>query len=184
MPEIEMRFSKNSTQNPNETKLVNNMSERNKKESIIPTHLKFKEIYMDGNIKDFSNKLIEIGFKHEVSYHNNIILKGVFCNKDCKLWLRGTKDNNLIYQVYVTFPIIKDFFNRKTEYLELTKELNEKYGNGKLCFYPKILTDSKYNTLGTDFTTWSLNSGNIYLGKEDKHNTISYVDSINHKLYC
>lgn len=91
-------------------------------------HLKFKDIFIDGEISLFVEKLQGEGFTLEKLNGNIAILKGIFVNKNCEIYVRATPKTNIVYSVTVYLPEETTWSSIKSSYQSFKTSFWAKYG--------------------------------------------------------
>lgn len=156
-------------------------------------HLKFNDIQINGNIENFTAKLVKQGFEIEENFGWFIDLEGIMFGKACTVTVRGTEKTKTVYNVSVTFDSEeREWLPLKKLYFDLKKTLQTKYGNGTpyesfLAPYSEgdgrekeALNMSRINY----FTLWKSTGGEIRIDLLNMYCVvINYYDETNSKVY-
>lgn len=154
-------------------------------------HMKFKDIPIDGSINTFAQKLINIGYKMHKTMGDVIILQGNFVNKECDIYIVGSVKTKIVWRVLVYLPEISDWYSIKSNYFDLKKQFQYKYGEGKSFeFFSKPYYEGdgfEMQALGVEKCTYvtffKTESGDISVDiSKYKQISISYEDKINCEL--
>jgi hypothetical protein len=153
-------------------------------------HLRFNGVPIDGRIDAFASELTKVGFiLSDSSLKNEIILKGKFLDKYCKIAILGTIKNNLVYKVIVEFPEeVNDSLEHSFE--KMQKLLSSTYGNGmtryrqyknpeRFMFNERAL---KRQIMKGDYSRYYTGSGIILMEVQDGFISITYLDRLNNEI--
>lgn len=156
--------------------------------SYSQEHLRFKNIPIDGNIDTFADELIKQGFSKLASKGNIISLTGEFINKNCEIYVVGSKKSNLTWKILIVLPKESSWGSLKENYFEIKKQYQSKYGSGKSYeFFSKPYFEGDGYELqalrneGCTYSTfWKTESGSIDLTiSASGSNSLSYQDNQN-----
>jgi hypothetical protein len=153
-------------------------------------HLIFNTVPIDGHLLTFASTLSKLGFIiSDSSKRNEIVLNGEFLNKDCKIYVCGTNENNVAYKVIVELPA--EVSDSLQDSFEKTQKLySEKYGNGESRYQQyrnpeRLLFNEprlKRQIRKGDFTRYTTDSGYITLAVRDGYISITYLDKLNNEI--
>ena len=91
-------------------------------------HMKFQGIEIDGTVKSFVDKLVQKGYKYEISLDNNgAALSGTFTNKKAFLGVYANS-NSVVYCVLVYLSDCKEWKSLLNEYNYYKDLYTKKYG--------------------------------------------------------
>jgi hypothetical protein len=153
-------------------------------------HLEFNNVPVNGNLDEFANELLKLGFTEpKVLEENQIKLKGVFLEKESEIYVYGTKKTQTVYKVEVNLPVevhdsLEYSFGRmqKLYSLKYGKGTNryQQYQNAERFLFnePKRV---RHINIG-DFTRYRTDSGNIVLEVHDGYISITYSDKLNDEI--
>ncbi len=168
-------------------------------EVVDTLHLRFKNVPIDGTLKDFVKRMEEAGFKKDdFSYYDDKIvttatLEGDFAGyKDCVVDVETLMDKDLVSKIIVKFPRRDKWEELEHDYNHFKEMLTTKYGKPSQCKekMPDTRsfkdTDKIYNVdnVGFIYTTQfmtdkgtitlqimsEINSGNVAITYQDKIN--------------
>jgi len=153
-------------------------------------HISFKKTILNGNIKNVASELKCKGFISVESDKNVERLKGSFINKECNVFVVGSKKTNIAWKVLVALPKNKSWKSLKREYLSVKEIYEKKYGKGISYEY---FSDPYYEGDGYELqaldndkctyeTIWETDLGYIMVSISIKRIYISYEDKVNGKL--
>jgi len=153
-------------------------------------HLVFNDVPINGNPAQFANELVKSGFtKSQVTEENQVKLNGVFLEKNCEIFVYGTKKSQLAYKVRVNLPVeIPDSLQLSFE--KLQKLYTSKYGMGKTRYKQyrnpeRLLFNEpglKRQIRKGDQTKYTIDSGFITLEVQDGYISITYLDKLNNEI--
>ena len=160
-------------------------------ENPISEHLTFREIPIDGSIKNFAKQLEKQKFKIEDITDVDAVLTVRFTGELVKLLVKGRKET--VGNVRVIFSERTNWIESKTKYNYVKKSLTEKYGEPKRVIEEfiepfkdgsgdeiKALKEGKCK-YRSDFVTNSKNGILTLEINADLSVSILYVDSANYK---
>jgi len=119
---------------------------------------------------------------------NEILLKGVFLNKDCKIYVLGTNGNNLVYKVIAELPV-EGHDSLQSHFEKLQKLFSIKYGIGysKYQQYKKrerlLYKVPAREVMQGDITKYITDSGEITLEVQEGFISITYLDQLNSEIW-
>ncbi len=152
-------------------------------------HIIFKGIPLSGDISSFTNKLKQKGCVVKNTKNNMVVLTGKFINKNCDIYVLGSKKSKTIWKVVVFLPKENSWTSLKDEYQSTKEQYQRKYGEGKSYeFFGKpyyegdgyeLLALKKEKCTYITFFETDLGSiaveigqgGYVKIGYEDKKNT-------------
>jgi len=153
-------------------------------------HLLFNAVAMDGPLPRFAVELTKLGFNITDSTQTDaIVLHGVFLKKECKIYVYGTRQDNLTYKAVVELPVdLQD--SMPTRYGELQQQYTAKYGQGTSRYQKYKKRDRLlFNEPGLtreirvgDFTKYTTASGDITLEVKEGYISITYLDKQNNEI--
>jgi hypothetical protein len=151
-------------------------------------HLVFNNVPIDGPLNKFAMELTKSGFiLTDTAKRNEIMLKGVFLNNDCKIYVFGTNGNNLAYKVIAELPgEVHD--SLQSDFGKLQKLFSTKYGIGysKYQQYKKserlLYKVPARNVMQGDITKYTTDSGEITLEVQEGYISITYLDQLNNEI--
>lgn len=92
-------------------------------------HLTFKDIPIDGNVKDFADKLSKKGFTQNEGLEDDIIrMEGKFADFNAEVWLVATPKTKTIWKVVVTTKKYTSWSSIKADFEEYKEIYTKKYG--------------------------------------------------------
>lgn len=92
-------------------------------------HLTFKDIPIDGNVKDFADKLSKKGFTQIEGLEDDIIrMEGKFADFNAEVWLVATPKTKTIWKVVVTTKKYTSWSSIKADFEEYKEIYTKKYG--------------------------------------------------------
>lgn len=154
-------------------------------------HLTFNNVPIDGHLEEFARELTGLGFvKSDSTKKNEIILHGEFLNKNCKISVFGTNQNNAAYKIIVDLPG-EENDSLKYSFGNLQQLFTAKYGNGtnryqqykkreRLLFNePRLTRDVRKG----DLTKYTTDSGEITIEVRDGYISIIFLDKMNNTLW-
>ena len=100
----------------------------------VSKHFTFRDVIIDGPIKQFVNELKKQNFKLEDITDVDAVLNGKFTGEQVQLLVQGRKET--VGSVSVIFPLRDSWPETKERYSYIKANLIEKYGE------PKILTEN------------------------------------------
>jgi len=153
-------------------------------------HMEFKNLPINGNLDNFVKELIKLGFTNpQLVKENQIKLNGVFLDKNCEIYVYGTKKNQTTYKVRVNMPEeVQDSLQSSFE--KIQKLYASEYGMGttrykqyktreRLLFNEPRLTR---HLMKGDYTRYITASGDITVEVENAYISITYVDNVNSEI--
>jgi hypothetical protein len=155
------------------------------------THLTFREIPIDGSIKNFAKQLEKQKFKIVDITDVDAVLTGRFAGGPVQLLVQGSKET--VGFVRVIFAERTNWFEIKTKYDYVKKSLIEKYGEPERSIeqFSKPYSDGSGDELKalkegkcqfrTDFVTSSKNGILTLAINSDLSVTLLYVDTENYR---
>jgi len=153
-------------------------------------HLVFNDVPINGNPAQFANELVKSGFTEpQATEENQIKLNGVFLEKNCEIYVYGTKKSQLAYKVRVNLPgEIPDSLQLSFE--KLQKLYASKYGMGKTRYKQyrnpeRLLFNEpglKRQIKKGDRTKYTIDSGFITLEVQEGYISITYLDKLNNEI--
>lgn len=94
--------------------------------------LKFRGIPIDGQLKDFEQKLISLGYTKDYSFEPRdgvgCRLNGLYVGRDCELYVYLTPMTQTVYQVRVIVGETMSWSSLKNIYLTFKNSFTKKYG--------------------------------------------------------
>lgn len=153
-------------------------------------HMEFKNVPINGNIDEFANELIKLGFTEpQLTKENYFRLNGLFLRKNCDIFLYGTGKSKTAYKVIVNLPReVRD--SLESDFVEMQKLFTAKYGTGiskyqqyrnseRFLFNePKLI---RHLTIG-DFTKYTTDSGIITMEVRDSYISVTFIDKLNNEI--
>lgn len=153
-------------------------------------HLEFNNVPINGSVDKFANDLINLGFaKTELKEENQIILNGVFLEKDCEIYVYGTRKSQTAFKVTVNLPKeVRD--SLENSFGKMQKLFSSEYGRGTnryqqyknaerfLFNEPKRI---RHVRIG-DITIYTAKSGKIILEVRDGFISVTYLDNVNNEI--
>ena len=92
-------------------------------------HLCFEGIPIDGSLAEFTNAMIEKGYKHEATYENMAFFSGEFFNiEDCIIGVRTLKDYDVVFSISVFLPELPMWDLLIMDYKYIKNKLIDQYG--------------------------------------------------------
>lgn len=91
-------------------------------------HLTFKDIPIDGNVKDFADKLSKKGFTQVKGLDDDIFMEGKFADFDAVVGLFGTPKSKIIWQVVVITKKYTSWQAMKADFKKYKEIYTKKYG--------------------------------------------------------
>jgi len=150
----------------------------------------FNNVPVDGHLDKFVSELTKTGFIiSDSTKRNEIVLKGEFLEKDCKIYALGTNKDNLAYKVIVDLPgEVPDSLQLSFE--KLQKLYTSKYGMGKTRYQQyrnpeRLLFNEprlKRQIKKGDSTRFTTDSGYITIVVRDGYISITYLDKMNNEI--
>lgn len=99
-------------------------------------HLTFKDIPIDGNVKDFADKLSEKGFTQVKGLEDDmIIMKGKFADFDAEVLLLATPKSKIIWKVSVLSEEYTSWGSIKSDFEKYKELYIKKYGKPSTDFH-------------------------------------------------
>jgi hypothetical protein len=153
-------------------------------------HIEFNNVPVNGNLDNFANELIKLGFTdQEGTEENQIKLRGVFLEKECEIYVYGTKKSQTAYKVRVNQPVeVHDSLENTFE--KMQKQFTIKYGKGTNRYKQyqnseRFLFNEpkrKRHISTGDFSRYRTDSGNITLEVQDGYISVTFTDKLNDKI--
>jgi len=153
-------------------------------------HIEFNNIPIDGNLIDFGDELIKLGFTNKKqTEENQIMLRGVFLERDCEVYVSGTRKSQKAYKVIVNLPgEVRDSLEYSFD--KMQKLFTAKYGRGTSKYQQyrnseRFLFNEPKRTRRLskgDFTRFTLKSGIIIMEVRDGYISITYSDKLNTEI--
>ena len=97
--------------------------------SQTDSHLKFRDIPINGHISDFVDSLKHKGFVKNKSENNIVIMNGSFVGKEVELFIIATPKTKQVWKVTVYLPKDDSWYSLKSDYTKYVKSFKNKYGN-------------------------------------------------------
>lgn len=157
-------------------------------------HLTFKEVPIDGTLREYVAKMKQAGFTHIGTQDGMAILQGDFAGyKGCTIVVATLEGVDKVNTIGVMFPAKDNWDSLERNYEQLKSMLTEKYGEPSDCEeefqrnYVNNNNDKFYSIIldaATWYTTFSTPKGDIQLSleKQDYQNCfvlLRYFDKIN-----
>lgn len=96
------------------------------------SHAIFKGMFIDGDINEFEQKLLEQGYELVEKDESSVAVMGSFAGKeDCVIYVVGTPVSKTVCKIAVYLEESSSWQTLKAEYLNLKKLYTEKYGRPK-----------------------------------------------------
>jgi hypothetical protein len=159
------------------------------------SHLVFKGVPIDGNLKEYTLNMEKSGFTHIKTEDGISLLKGDFAGyKGCLVGVATQKQKDLVSKINVFFPEQETWSTLSDTYFSLKEMLTEKYGKPsevKEKFdvnYGPIDDDSRMHEVKMDnckyYTNYTTEKGKIQLminhdGVMSCFVQLTYFDKIN-----
>jgi hypothetical protein len=154
-------------------------------------HMEFEKIPINGHSDKLANELNKSGFTEPQSIkENQIKLQGVFLEKECEIFVYGTRKSQTAYKVTVILPReVRD--SLENSFGKIQKLYTSKYGKGTSKYQqyqnaerflfnePKLI---RHLSIG-DFTRYTTNSGSITLEVREGYISITFLDKLNHEIF-
>ena len=152
--------------------------------------MEFNNIPINGSIEKFANELIKSGYtKPQLIKENQIKLNGLFLNKNCDIYVYGTRKNKTAYKVRVDFPVgVHDSLEYNFD--KMQKLYSSKFGIGTNK-YQQFQNSARFlfnepkrirQIMIGDITIYTTDSGNITLEVREGYISITYLDILNNKI--
>ena len=92
--------------------------------------MEFNNVPINGNPDKFANELHKLGFTEpQITKENQIKLNGVFLEKNCEVYVYGTRKSQTAYKVTIIMPKeVRD--SLEYSFGKIQKLYASKYGNG------------------------------------------------------
>ncbi len=152
-------------------------------------HLTFNDIPIDGPLNKYAGELVKSGFTISDSTKNHeIILDGVFLNKDCTIGVFATVKSDLVYKVIVHLPK-QEHDSLQSDFIKLQKLFSLKYGMGTSRYqqYQKrerlVYKVPARDIRVGDSTKYSTDSGEIMMEVRVGYISVAYVDKLNNEIW-
>lgn len=154
-------------------------------------HLKFKNIPITGKMSNMISQLQTVGFEFDTKEGIYAKLDGKFANEDCEVAIVATPKSKEVYMIMVIFDNATSWYSLKSDYLELKKQLKEKYGvkpDSIERFISPYYEGDGYELSATSndkciySSRYYLDNGEIVLNIANKHLTIYYIDKNGNKI--
>jgi len=153
-------------------------------------HIEFNVVPVNGNIEKFSDELIKKGFtKTQATEDNQVNLKGDFLEKECEIYVYGTKKSRIAYKVTVNLPVeVHDSID--ADFGKMQKLFATKYGKG-MNRYQQYQNSERFlfnepkrirHTRTGDFTRYRTDSGTITLEVNSGYISITFLDKVNDEI--
>jgi len=153
-------------------------------------HMEFKNIPINGNLDKFTNELIKLGFTEpQLTIENQIKLNGVFLEKNCEIYVYGTRKSRTAYKVRVNLPReVHDSLEYR--FGKIQKLYSSKYGiatnkyqqyqNAERFLFnePKRIRHIRTG----DLTKYTTDSGDITMEIREGYISITYLDKLNNEI--
>lgn len=153
-------------------------------------HLLFNSITMEGHLDKFADELTKTGFIiTDSTKKNEILLKGKYLQKDCKIYVLGTNKDTLVYKVIVELPgEVPDSLQQSFDRLQ--KLYASKYGMGKTRYQQyrnpeRFMFNEpalKRQIRKGDLNRFTTDSGYIIIVVRDGFISITYLDKMNNEI--
>lgn len=153
-------------------------------------HLVFNGVPIDGSIDKFAGELTKAGFIISAStIKNEIILKGKFLNKECKISVLGTSKNNVAYKVIVELPEeVND--SLENSFKKMQKLFTSSYGGGTTRYKQyknpeRLLFNEpglKRQIRKGDYNRYNNGSGIVLMEVQDGFISITFLDRMNNEI--
>jgi len=157
---------------------------------LAKEHFEFMDVSIDGNVDKFTYELIKLGFTDpQLTEENQINLNGVFLEKNCEIYVYGTKKSKTVYKVRVNLPKeVPDSLENSFE--KLKKMCSSKHGVGRNKYKQfqnseRFLFNEPKRTRQLNFgdqTKYSTYSGEITLEVRSGYISITYLDNQNNEI--
>ncbi len=153
-------------------------------------HIEFKNVPINGNLEQFANELINLGFtEQQLIEENQIKLNGEYLEKNCEIYIYGTMKSKTAYKVRVNFPAeVRD--SLEYSFGKLQKLYSSKYGNG-ISKYKQFRNAERFlfnepkrirHISKGDFTRYKTDSGDIIIEVREGYISITYLDKLNNEI--
>lgn len=153
-------------------------------------HMEFISVPINGNPDKFATELHKLGFTEpQITKENQIKLNGVFLEKDCDVYVYGTRKSQTTYKVTIIMPKeVRD--SLEYNFGKIQKLYASKYGNGTSKYQqfrnaerflfnePKLI---RHLSTG-DFTKYTTDSGSISIEVQEGYLSITYLDKLNNEI--
>jgi hypothetical protein len=153
-------------------------------------HMEFISVPINGNPDKFATELHKLGFtESQITKENQIRLNGVFLEKDCDVYVYGTRKSQTAYKVTIIMPKeVRD--SLEYNFGKIQKLYASKYGNGTSKYQqfrnaerflfnePKLI---RHLSTG-DFTKYTTDSGIISIEVQEGYLSITYLDKLNNEI--
>lgn len=156
-------------------------------------HLTFKDIPIDGNVKDFADKLSKKGFTYVKGLEGNIVrMEGKFADFNAEVWLMATPKTKIIWKIVVLTDKYTSWSSIKADFEKYKELYTKKYGKPSEDFH--FFSRPYYEGDGyemqalklekcTYITFFELPEGGIVIEMTKWGNiSFSYEDNINVKI--
>ncbi|MDO9255245.1 MAG: hypothetical protein Q7U54_07015 [Bacteroidales bacterium] len=153
-------------------------------------HMRFDDVPIDGRIDKFASELTKQGFiLSDSSLKNEIIVRGKFLNKECKISVLGTSKNNVAYKVIAELPQeVNDSLEQS--FKKMQKLFSSTYGNGttrykqyknpeRFMFNERGL---KRRIMKGDYSRYNTDLGILLMEVQDGFISITYWDKLNNEI--
>lgn len=168
------------------TSNAQNTSELN---DTTKTHLKFRNIEIDGNVEIFIQELKKIGFTYVQKAKDNLhIMEGEFTGENCKLFISCTPKTKITSRVTAFLKESKSWTSIKSAYNSYKELFSKKYGEPQSFeFFKKPYYEGDgyelqaiKNDKCTYMSIWKTKNGIISIGISTTIEiVIDYGDKIN-----
>jgi hypothetical protein len=153
-------------------------------------HMIFNNVPINGSIEKFADELIKSGFAEAQSAEENQIkLSGKFLDKNCEIYVFGTRKSQTPFKVTVNLPEeVRDSLEYRFD--KIQKLFSSKYGKGTSKYQQYRNADRfhfnepnriRYLSKG-DFTRYTTDSGIINMEVGDGFISITYTDKLNSEI--
>lgn len=157
---------------------------------ISEEHMEFKDIPINGHQHTLADELHKLGFTEpQLTKENQIRLNGVFLEKNCEIYVYGTRKSQTAYKVTVILPG-EGRDSLEHNFGKIQKLYSSKYGKGTSKYQqyqnaerflfnePKLI---RRLSLG-DFTRYTTDSGSITMEVREGYISITYLDKLNNEI--
>lgn len=136
-------------------------------------HLTFKGVPIDGTLREYVEKMKNVGFEYVGEEDKTALLQGEFAGfKECKIVVSTLQSRDLVNTILVTFPEKDKWFSVEKDYKELKSMLIQKYGIPSKCvekfkgYTPSTENGRKMKLMNDEYTwfsTFTTSKGDIQL---------------------
>jgi len=152
--------------------------------------MEFKDIPINGHHYKLADELHKLGFTEpQLTIENQIRLNGVYLEKNCEIYVYGTRKSQTAYKVTVNLPG-EGRDSLEHNFGKIQKLYSSKYGKGTSRYQqyknaerflfnePKLIR----RLSSGDFSRYTTDSGSITMEVREGYISITYLDKLNNEI--